>query len=212
MYVTRETVERRLLLTPTDALNERVLRVMGRATNLYPVDLHGFVFLGDRVEMLMTVTYRPRLAGFLGHVFRNVAVAVSELWGWKGGVFAGRNQIQVIEDAVMADLRMRDVHALAVRRGLVGRPEEWPGVSSASALLGGVELVGWWNRAAYQVPVAALPARLGGETDAHAMFREINEEGVRVRGGRVPMGRYWVRACEPTMPDPRDPRFEQVAA
>src|SRR5690349_20916012 len=99
VYVTRETVERRLLLTPTDALSERVRGVVGRATNLYPMDLHGFVFLADRVEILMTVTYRPRLAGFLGHVFRNVAVAVSELWGWDGGVFAGRNQIEEIDDA-----------------------------------------------------------------------------------------------------------------
>lgn len=210
--MTRETVSRRLLLTPREALNERILAVLGRARWLYPVDLHGFVFLADRVEMLLTVSYRPQLTGFLAHVFRNVALAAAGAWGWDGEVFAGRNAIEKVDDAETARARLRDVHAVAVRRGLVGRPEEWPGVSSAAALLGGVETVGVWGRAAYRVPVLPLPARLGGAVEAEEMFRGIAEDGIRLRGGGRAMGRYWVRACEPTMPDPRDPAFEQVAA
>jgi hypothetical protein len=212
VYVTRETESRRLLLTPTAELGERILGVLGRARRLYPVDLHGFAFLADRVEMLLTVSTRPRLAGFLGHLYRNVASAAAEVHGWEGGVFRGRNAIESVTTTALARARLRDVHAAAVRRGLVGRPEEWPGVSSAPALLGGIDLIGVWNGEANHVPVAPLPARLGGPVSIELMFDEIVDEGEQLRAGGRPMGWHWVRACEPTMPDPRDPAFEQVAA
>jgi len=209
--VTRETEARRLLLTPTRELNERILGVLGRARRLYPVDLHGFAFLADRIEMLLTVSTRPRLAGFLGHLYRNISTAVAEVHGWRHRVFAGRSTFERVVNAAQAQARLRDVHALAVRRGLVGKPEEWPGVSSAPALLGGVELIGVWNGEPNHVPVADLPVRLGGPSPVLPLFDGIVDEGERVRGGGRASGQHWIRACEPTMPDPRDADFERIA-
>jgi hypothetical protein len=210
VYVTRETESRRLLLTPGEPLEERILGVLGRARRLYPVDLHGFTFLADRIELLMTVSTRPRLAGFLAHLYRNVSIATAEVRGWQGGIFAGRGTTERVETAAQARTRMRDVHAGAVRRGLVGKPEEWPGVSSASALLGGIELVGVWNGQPNHVPIAPLPARLGGAVAIDPLFDEIIAEGMQRRGAQRPFGRHWIKACEPTLPDPRDPGFERV--
>jgi hypothetical protein len=212
VYVTRETESRRLLMTPGDPLDERILGVLGRARRLYPVDLHGFAFLADRIELLLTVSTRPRLAGFLGHLYRNVSIAAAETRGWRGRIFEGRGTFERIATVEQARSRLRDVHAAAVRRGLVGKPEEWPGVSSASALLGGIDLIGVWKGEANHVPLVPLPARLGGPVAIDPMFDEIIEEGIRLRGAGRPLGRHWIRACEPTLPDPRDPGFERVIA
>jgi hypothetical protein len=204
-YLTKETAGGRLLLTPRGELPERMLGVLGRARHLYPLDLHAFVFLPDRVELLLTVSSRPRLAGFLGHLTRNLSATVGAVQGWDDSVFRVGGVREVVTTIEQARARLRDIHAAPVMRGLVARPEAWPGASSATALLGGVELVGVWNGASYHVPVEPLPARLGGAVATEAMFREIAEAAAE-----MPMGPHWVRACEPTLPDPRDPRFEAL--
>jgi hypothetical protein len=134
---TRETVYVRKDVE-VDGGEERLLGVLGRARSLYPVDLHGFLFARDRIELLMTVSSRVRLAGFLMHLYRNV-----------GGFGAKGTQdfIRAREDAEKRWRELNGGRVVAV-------------VSSARAVRAGIEMIGVWNGVAYHVPVVPLPRRL----------------------------------------------------
>ena len=114
-----------------DASEARLLGVLGRARSLYPVDLHGFVFANDRIEILLTVSSRVRLAGFLMHLYRNV-----------GGF--GRGTQEVVRSRVRAE---------EIAKGF------GEGIAT-SAKAAQVEMLGVWNGVAYHVPVVPLPRRL----------------------------------------------------
>jgi hypothetical protein len=63
------------------------------------------------------------------------------------------------------------------------------------------------------VPLAPLPARLGGACSVRTMFDQITAAGHRLRGGRPARGCSWILGRDPWRPDPADPfhgsRWEQ---
>ena len=102
------------------------------------VELHGFLFARDRIELLVTVSSRVRLAGFLMHLYRNV------------GGFGVKGTQEIVKRREDAEAKWRAIHS--------GRVVAI--VSSARAVRAGIEMIGVWNGVAYHVPVVPLPRRL----------------------------------------------------
>jgi hypothetical protein len=211
--LTRATVSQRMLLTPAPTLDARMLGALGRGLVVHPVDLHGFTFLSNRIDLFVTAPSRARLTGFLSYLYKHLANAVRDTYGWADTLFAGRTTRWPVYTAAAAHERLRDVHAMAVWRGWTARPEEWPGLSSARPLLEGRALAGAWDGRPIDVPLAALPPALGGRISVASMFDDLAAAGRRLGGGRPPRGREWILGRDPWRPDPTDPfygtRWEQ---
>ncbi len=142
--ITTRTSGSRLYLRPSKEFNERVLGIMGRALLLFPVLLHSFVFLSNHWHTVVTAPNAEMLANWLRYVNGNVAKAAQELNGVKGKVWGRRAQIIPILDDDSQRLRLRYVLSHGTKEHLVASPLQWPGVTSARALVGDETLKGVW--------------------------------------------------------------------
>src|SRR2546430_828818 len=66
---------------------------------------------------------------------RNIAVKVGRLVGWRGRFFARRYSAEPIVDEGAQVERLTYILSHGVKEGLVSRCQQWPGLSSAQALL-----------------------------------------------------------------------------
>lgn len=148
--VTTRTVQGRLLLQPTSAVNDAVVGVLGRAQRIYGMVVHFAAVLSNHYHLLLAPTSARQLADFMGFVNSNIAREVGRLVDWKEKFWGRRYQAIVVSDEVQAQLRRLEYFlAQGVKESLVESPVEWPGVHSARALLEGRRLVGtWFNRTA----------------------------------------------------------------
>ena len=80
--VTCRTVQGNHLLHPSPALTETTIGVLARAARLYPVAVHGFVFLANHLHLLLTVESAQRLASFMNYLNSTLAREASLLAGW----------------------------------------------------------------------------------------------------------------------------------
>jgi REP element-mobilizing transposase RayT len=82
--VTVRTVQARLLLRPSVALNEIILGVLGRAQRKYGVDLCSFAFLSTHFHLLVKVKDAKQIADFMCYLNSNLAREVCRSADWKG--------------------------------------------------------------------------------------------------------------------------------
>ena len=61
--VTTRTVHSRLLLRPSNELNEVVLGILGRAQELYDVQISAYVFLSNHFHIFLIVDSAPYFGG-----------------------------------------------------------------------------------------------------------------------------------------------------
>jgi len=143
--VTCRTIQGRLLLRPSQQLNDILLGVLGRAQTLYPIDIVSFSFLSSHYHILLWVRDAQQLSEFMGYFNGNLAREVGRLTGWSDRLWARRYQAIVVsnEEAAQID-RLAYILSNGVKENLVARVEEWPGVHSAHALLAGEPVVGTW--------------------------------------------------------------------
>lgn len=146
--VSSRTVQSRLLLRPSPALNEIILGVLGRGQRLYPVEVCGFSFLSNHFHLLLRVPDVELLARFMGYVKSNLAREVNRLVGWEGIVWSRRFDAILISDEEAAQVaRLRYVLSQGCKEGLVERAQEWPGIHMIGAILNGEPMKGtWFNR------------------------------------------------------------------
>src|SRR5947209_15190740 len=83
LEVTCRTVQGRFLLTPSTELNEIILGALGRAQELYPVDICAFAFASNHFHLLLRVESTHRLAAFMGHFNSNLAREAGRLVHWR---------------------------------------------------------------------------------------------------------------------------------
>jgi REP element-mobilizing transposase RayT len=144
--VTCRTIQGRLLLRPSQQLNDIVLGVLGRAQVRYPLEIVSFSFLGSHFHLLLWVRDARELALFMGYFNGNLAREVAHLTGWTDRIWSRRYQAILVSDEEAAQVdRLAYVLSNGVKEGLVARVEEWPGVHSAHALLTGEPLAGIWH-------------------------------------------------------------------
>jgi len=143
--VTCRTVQGRFLLKPTEELKSIVIGVLARAQELYPVEIHAFVFLSNHYHLLLSVEDALQLARFMNYLNSNLAREAGRLHGWREKFWGRRYQAIVISQEEAAQMgRLRYLLSHGCKEGLVARPQQWPGAHGVRALLEGLPLQGLW--------------------------------------------------------------------
>jgi REP element-mobilizing transposase RayT len=143
--VTLRTVHGRLLLRPSRALNDLVLGVVGRAQRKHGMRIHGLVVLSNHAHALLSPDSPQQLAAFMDYLAGNLAREVGKLHDWRDKFWARRYRSIVVSDEEEAQVaRLTYLLGNGIKEGLVARPQDWPGVHCAVALLSGAALEGTW--------------------------------------------------------------------
>lgn len=142
---TTRTVQSRLLLRPSESLNEIVIGVVGRALEEFPgVKLHAIAVLSNHIQGIASAKDGASLAGFMGFLKGNIARKVGRIVNWREKFWGRRYRSIPILDAESQVGRLKYILSQGVQEGLVPRPELWPGVHCARALMTGEPLRGTW--------------------------------------------------------------------
>jgi REP element-mobilizing transposase RayT len=132
-------------MTPTAAVREIILGVLGRAQARYGMEIHAPVFMSNHFHLLVTIRDQLQMARFMGFVNSNLAREIGQLVGWRDKFWSRRyDAIPVSEEEAAQVERLRYLLSHGVKEGLVFRPEDWPGVHPAAPLLGKSHLEGTW--------------------------------------------------------------------
>ncbi len=150
MEVTVRTMQGRFLLRPSPAMNEAIVGALGRAQRLYGMTLHACVFLSNHFHLLVSPESPQQLARFMNHFNSRLAREACRLHSWKDHVWDRRYQAIAVSDEEAAQVaRLSYLLSHGPKEGLVARPQAWPGVHCARALVEGFGLEGRWiNRTA----------------------------------------------------------------
>lgn len=148
--VTNRTVQRRMLMAPSKQLRKITLGALGRAQRRYGVEIHAFVFLSNHYHLLVSVEDVRQLSAFVGYFESKLAKEIGRLTGWRDKIWARRYQDTPISNETAAQVaRLHYILSNGVKEHLVAHPCDWPGASSARALLEGKPLRGiWYDRTA----------------------------------------------------------------
>jgi putative transposase len=125
--------------------DEIVVGVLGRAQRLYKIRCCGYMFASNHYHILLDVDDSRQLSRFMCHVNSNLARELSRLHGWPEKIWSRRYQaIVVSEEDEVQIARLRYILANGCKEGLVVRPQDWPGVHAAKALVEGENPQGFW--------------------------------------------------------------------
>jgi REP element-mobilizing transposase RayT len=166
--VTVRTVHGRLLLRPGPRLNELVTGVVGRAQRKHGMKIHALAVLSNHAHALLSPDSPQQLAAFMDYLAGNLAREIGKLHDWREKFWARRYRSIVVSHEEEAQVgRLKYALGNGVKEGLVARPQDWPGVHCARALLEGKALEGIWidRTAHYQ-------ALRRGENKTEADFAE----------------------------------------
>ncbi|MFL5357718.1 transposase [Archangium sp.] len=136
-FVTSRCFQGRLLLRPSQEVNEVVGGVLARAVaqSAGTVRLHAFTFASNHFHLLVWAQ-GAALAGFMQYLRANLSRKVGRLVDWSGGFWERRYSAEpVLDDAALVG-RLRYVLAHGVKEGLVEKCSEWPGLTCLPQLLG----------------------------------------------------------------------------
>jgi hypothetical protein len=145
LEATTRTLQGRLLLRPSAALNEIILGILGRAQQVYQVQICGFSFLSNHFHILLVVDHAKQLADFMGYINSNIAREAGRLNRWREKFWSRRYRAIVVSQEEGAQReRLKYVLAHGTKEGLVDHPREWPGVHAIRALVEDEPLEGYW--------------------------------------------------------------------
>ena len=143
--ITLRTVHGRFLLRPSRALNDVVVGVIGRAQRKYEMRIHAIAVLSNHLHLALSPDSAQHLASFMAYVGSNLAREIGALQGWRDKIWARRYRAIAVSDEEEAQVeRLAYILGQGVKEGLVERPQHWPGVHCARALLSGTRLEGTW--------------------------------------------------------------------
>ena len=149
--ITQTTIQHRNLLKP-GPLNPLIIGALAMSMRRYPIQLHGFVFLGTHLHVLATFVDAKRMADFMRHFTQKLSKEVKKVHDWDAVVFPKRyRHVELSQEPDIDLARLRYIFRNTCKENLVHSPLEWPGVSSAEALVTGEPMRGIWiDRTAYQ--------------------------------------------------------------
>ncbi|MEM7353614.1 MAG: hypothetical protein AAF657_22645 [Acidobacteriota bacterium] len=231
--VTCRVIGARAMLTPSPdprRFNEVVVGLIGRALEVSPLELCSTVWLANHLHCLCVVRDQQQLSRFMHHLSGNVSKEIGgRLRGWRGAFWDGRYTGIVVSDEPEAQWRRLKYHLRqGVKEGLVESPFKWPGVHSATPLVHGEPLEGFWfNRSKewsaknrgldvsrydfatrYLVTLAPLPAFRNLTPEEYRrqiaeLIREIESEEAERRQGNEVAGIERVLSQNPLEPQTR---------
>jgi REP element-mobilizing transposase RayT len=135
-FVTARAFQARMLLKPSDQVNEVIGGVLARAADLFQVELHAFVVTSNHVHLLVTAK-GASLSRFMQYFLCNTSRKVGRLVQWTGSLWQRRFSSEEVLDDEAALGRLQYILAHGVKEGLVHHPNEWPGLSCLKLLLEG---------------------------------------------------------------------------
>jgi hypothetical protein len=222
--ITTRTIHGRLLLRPSAELNEVLLGVIGKAQDLYKMEIVSFVVPSNHIHFLLLPDSAWQLARFMQFVNANIAKDVARLHDWPDRVWSRRYRAIPVVDEEAAHARIRYILAHGAKEGLVASAGSWPGPNCIAALTRGEILRGTWHdrtaeykaKAAgkeiqpgeftttYDIKLTPLPCLQHLNADqrqAHfrRVVREIDDaaEAANEAKGRRPMGVDAILAQDP---------------
>ncbi|WP_395857854.1 transposase [Cystobacter fuscus] len=146
-FVTSRCFQGRLLLRPSEEVNEVVGGVLARAVqqSAGTVRLYAFAFASNHFHLLVWAR-GAALAGFMQYLRANLSKKVGKLVDWSGGFWERRYSAEPVLDDTALVGRLRYVLAHGVKEGLVEKSAEWPGLTCLPQLLGPARrLFRWFN-------------------------------------------------------------------
>lgn len=151
---TTRTIGGRHLLRPSAVVNALILGIVGYALARFQgIRIYGVVFLSNHATWLLGSSDPDQIARFMKFVNEHISkkVGAEDVHDWTGTMWGRRyDAIPVIGEAALID-RMKHLLAQGCKEGLVWTPLDWPGASSARAMLGGDTLRGtWYDRSSYR--------------------------------------------------------------
>ena len=145
VFVTCRTIQGRYLFRPGPDFNDRFLGILGRVQRRYQPKLCGLCVLSNHMHLLLIVEDALQLSRFMRDLKSKLAREVNRLTGWRGTVFDRRYESAVVTDEEGAQIeRLLYILSNGCKEGLVERPQDWPGVHCANALIDGEPLTGHW--------------------------------------------------------------------
>jgi len=144
--VTTVTLQNRFLLRPSPEVNDLVVGVFGRAQRQLDMKVVCLTVLSNHYHALLVPRDAAHLADFMELVNGNLSKEIgTRLRGWHGAMWSSRyRHVPVSGEEDVQVARLAYCLGQGVKEFLVDRPEDWPGVQSATALLEGEDLVGHW--------------------------------------------------------------------
>jgi REP element-mobilizing transposase RayT len=144
--ITIKTFQARFLLAPNRRVNSLFLGVLAMAQQRYGMTLCGVVVMSNHAHLLVVPESGRQLKQFCQFLNSNVSTEIGRLRRWPGGIFRRRYEDVVITHEEAAQVgRLRYILSHGVKESLVRRPQDWPGVHCARALLRGhLKMVGKW--------------------------------------------------------------------
>lgn len=223
--ITQRTLGGHYFLRPSEEFNEIFVGVLAHAREHHPLDIVAVQCLSNHFHLLVCPETVQQMSDFMKIFSTNLAKEVNRLLGRKETVFPRRYQHIPVSDEEAAQVE-RLVYLLSqgVKEGLVARPQDWPGVQSADAMLSGEPLQGaWFDRSReddlrrrgrealkrdiekrVQVPLTPLPC--WRHLSPQARQRRIQDLLSRIevqaskehrRRGTHPLGAQWVLRQDP---------------
>ena len=105
----------------------------------------GVVYLSNHFHLLVRVEHAQQLARFMGYLNGNLAREVGRIHGWRDKFWSRRYQAVLVSEEEEAQVaRLKYLLSHGVKEQLVHRPQDWPGVHSAEALVTGTPIEGVW--------------------------------------------------------------------
>lgn len=149
--ITCRTLQGRLLLRPSPALNDATIGILARAARLFMVAVYAFAFLSNHYHLLIWVADTAQLAAFMNYLNSNVAREAGRLARWREKFWGRRYQAVLVSGEPGAEVeRLTYILSQGVKEGLVASPLDWPGVHCARALAEGTPVWGRWRSRALE--------------------------------------------------------------
>jgi len=144
--VTTVTIQNRFLLRPSPEVNDLVVGVFGRAQRQLDMPIVCLTVLSSHYHVLTVPRDPAHLADFMEFVNGNLSKEIgTRVRGWHGTMWSSRyHHVPVSDEEHVQAARLAYCLEQGVKEGLVDRPEDWPGVQSATALMSGKDLIGHW--------------------------------------------------------------------
>jgi REP element-mobilizing transposase RayT len=150
--ITIKTFQARFLLKPNRLVNSLIIGVLAMAQKRYKIDICAVVVLCNHLHLLIVPRSEEEAMRFCQYISSNISREVGRLRRWTGGIFRRRYSDVVVTHELAAQAgRLRYLLSHGVKEKLCRRPQDWPGVHCAKALLSGVmKLEGEWiDRSAF---------------------------------------------------------------
>ena len=145
MEVTCRIIHGRMLLKPSQQLNQMIAGTLASAKRRYGVRICAVAYLSNHAHLLLEVDDAQQLARFMGLVNSKIAREVAKLTGWSEKIWGERYSASVVSDEAESQIaRLRYVLSQGVKEHLVARCRDWPGVHAAKALATGGTIKGYW--------------------------------------------------------------------